>query len=233
MNELQKYIAQAEAWLGAKRGDGVYEEMLYWFNKNPKGLRADTENCCEFTVACALKSLGINQPFIPISNYSNAQAKLFKSLSKTPKIGALAYFDYKDGNGISHVEIVTGLTETEVQTINGNNNHKVVRVSRKRTYRYWAGFGIPDWPEEAVDMTEWQKAAAGQIVIKRGTAGSMVLWLQKYLKSKNHYKAGTLDGICGAYMEQAIRDWQRVNGLYVDGIVGRNCWEYILKGGTL
>lgn len=229
MNERKKYIAQAEAWLGAELGDEKYTEMLNWFNKNPKGIKADTENCTEFNVACALKALGIDQKFIPVASTANAQAKLWKELSKEPQIGAVAYFDYKDGKGISHSEIVTDLTETEVKTINGNYNHKVKRVSRKRTYKYWAGFGIPDWPEEAVNMTEWQKAAAGQIVIKRGTAGSMVLWLQKYLKANGHYKAGTLDGICGAYMEQAIRDWQRAHGLYVDGIVGRNCWEYILK----
>ena len=101
-------------------------------------------------------------------------------------------------------------------------------MSRRKTYRYFAGFGVPDWPKE-VDMTEWQKAAAGQIVVKRGTVGSMVLWMQKYLQKNGHYKAGTLDGICGAYMEQAIKDWQRKNNLYVDGIVGRNCWEFILR----
>lgn len=232
MNDRSLYIAQAEAWLGAKRGDGVYEEMLNWFNKNPKGIKADTENCCEFTVACALKALGINQTFIPISNYSKNQATLWKNgLSKTPEIGSLAYFDYKDGNSISHVEIVTGLTETEIQTINGNSYHKVVRVTRKRTYRYWAGFGIPEWPEEEIDMTKWQEAAAKQIILRKGSVGTLVRWLQSYLKENGHYKNGTLDGVFGSYMEQAVRDFQRAtNGkLYVDGIVGWNTWSYILK----
>lgn len=229
MGDRSRYLAQAEAWLGAKKGDGKYEEMLEWFNKNPKGLKADSENCSEFTVSCALKAISINQPFIPIATTANAQSKMWKSLSRTPVVGSLAYFDYKDGNGISHVEIVTEVTDRDVKTINGNANHKVVRMSRRKTYRYFAGFGVPDWPKE-VDMTKWQEAAAKQITLRKGSVGPLVLWLQRYLQSEGFYKNGTQDGIFGSYMEQAVRDFQRSTGgkLYVDGIVGWNTWNYIL-----
>lgn len=230
MNERTKYLNQAKAWVGAKRGDGVYEEMLQWFNKNPKGIKADTENCCEFTVACALKALGINQHIIPIANYSNAQAKMWKRLSETPAVGSLAYFDYKDGNGISHVEIVTEFDAETIKTINGNYNHRVVEMSRKRTHKYIAGYGIPDWPKEEIDMTKWQEAAARQIVLKKGSVGPLVLWLQKYLQERGYYKTGLLDGVYGATMQQSVRDFQRATDkLYVDGIVGWNTWSYILK----
>lgn len=235
MKDRSKYIAQAEAWLGAKRGDGKYEEMLEWFNKNPKGLKADTENCCEFTVACAIKAFGVDEKYIPVCNYANGQAKMWKKLTTAPSVGSLAYFDYQDGNGISHVEIVTDVTPTEVKTINGNSNHKVVRVTRKRTYKYFAGFGLPDWPKEEVDMTKWQEAAARQIVLKKGSVGTLVRWLQMYLQEQGFYKNGTLDGIFGSYMQQAVKDFQRASAgkpkgdLYVDGIVGWNTWNYILK----
>lgn len=228
MGDRSNYIKTAKSWLGAKRGDGRYEEMLAWFNKNKQGYKADTENCCEFTVACAIKTFGTNQPFIPVINYANAQAKMWKSLSKTPVVGSLAYFDYKDGKGISHVEIVTEVTDNEVKTINGNSNHKVVEVTRKRTYRYFAGFGVPNWPKE-VDMTKWQEAAAKQIQLQKGSSGPLVLWLQDYLKDKGFYKNGLRDGVFGRTMKQAVMDFQRSTGkLYVDGIVGWNTWDYIL-----
>lgn len=227
MGERTKYLEIAESYIGAKKGDGKYEKMLAWFNKNPKGLKADTENCSEFTVACALQALGINQPFIPISSTANAQAKMWKKLSTTPSVGSLVYFDYRDGNGISHVEIVTDVGEKTITTINGNQNHKVVKMSRLRTFKYIAGYGVPAWPREGIDMTSWQKAAAGQIEIKRGVRGPMVLWLQDYLKEEGFYKAGKRDSYCGSYMADEIGKWQKAKGLYVDKIVGENCWNYI------
>ena len=235
MNDRAKYIKTAEEWLGAKLGDERYAAMLEWFNLNPEGYKADTENCCEFTVACAIKAFGTNQKYIPVSNYSKGQAAKWKTLSKSPEVGSLAYFDYKDGNGISHVEIVVDVSPTEIKTINGNANHKVVRVTRKRTYKFFAGFGIPEWPREEVDMTKWQEAAAKQIILKKGSVGTLVRWLQMYLQEHGYYKNGTLDGVFGSYMQQAVRDFQRAskgkpNGdLYVDGIVGWNTWNYILQ----
>lgn len=227
MGERTNYLKVAESYVGAKRGDGRYEQMLAWFSKNPKGLKADTENCSEFTVACALQALGINQHIIPISNTANAQAKMWKSLSKTPSVGSLVYFDFKDGNGISHVEIVTDVGTSTITTINGNHDHKVVKMSRLRSYKYIAGYGVPAWPKEGIDMTEWQKAAAGQILLKKGSYGTMVLWLQKYLKTEGFYKNGIEDSKFGAYMQTEVKKWQKANGLYVDGIIGVNCWNYI------
>ena len=229
MSDLQKYLDQAKSWIGAKKGDGIYEEMLWYFNQNPQGYKADTENCCEFTVACAIKAFGPNQKYIPVINYAHGQAKLWPKLSDTPTVGSLAYFDYKDGHGISHVEIVTEVTSKEIKTINGNQNHKVVAMSRKPTYKYFAGFGIPEWPKEKVDMTEWQKAVAGQVELKKGQSGSLVLWMQKYLREQGYYQNGEFDSKFGSYMKESVKQWQRANGLYADGIVGPYCWNFILK----
>lgn len=235
MSDRSAYIKTAEAWLGARQGDAAYADMIAWFNKNKQGYRADTENCCEFTVACAIKAFGPDQKYIPVSNYANGQARLWPKLSPAPAVGSLAYFDYGDGNGISHVEIVTDVSPTEIRTINGNSNHKVIRVTRKRTYKYFAGFGLPDWPKEEIDMTKWQEAAARQIILKKGSVGTLVRWLQGYLKDEGFYRNGTLDGIYGSYTQQAVKDFQRASAgkpkgdLYVDGIVGWNTWNYILK----
>lgn len=229
MGELKRYLAQAEAWLGAKKGDGVYEDMLAWFNKNPKGIKADTENCSEFTVACALKSIGIKQAFIPVASTANAQSKMWKKLSSTPSVGSLMYFDYKDGLGISHVEIVTDVRDGTVFSINGNSNHRVVRCSRKTTNRYIAGYGVPDWPREGEDMTAWQKAAIGQIVLKKGSRGTLVKWLQEYLQRQGFYLKGNIDMLWGNYMDSEFERFQQKNGLYVDRICGQKCWEFILK----
>ncbi|MBR6028076.1 MAG: peptidoglycan-binding protein [Clostridia bacterium] len=55
--------------------------------------------------------------------------------------------------------------------------------------------------------------------LEYGDSGPEVLRLQQALKSLG-YRIGTLDGKYGAYTENAVRKFQRENGLEVDGIAG-------------
>jgi hypothetical protein len=230
MGYRERYLAPANAWVGAKRGDKAYTDMLNCFNTNPKGIKADSEDCSEFTVACAIKAFGKNQHFIPIASTANAQSKLWpEGLSDTPRPASIVYFDYRDGLGISHAEIVEDVYGGIIYTINGNFNHKVVKMNRKLNYRYIAGYGIPDWPKEKEDMNAWQTAAIKQIVLKYGSVGPLVLWLQKYLQSKGYYLMGDRDSKWLEYMDKEFERFQRDNGLYVDRICGVNCWKFILK----
>ena len=68
-----------------------------------------------------------------------------------------------------------------------------------------------------------------QVVLRRGSRNSGVLFLQKYLLSFL-YPITSLDGIFGRETENAVRDFQQENGLTVDGIVGANTWRAILNG---
>lgn len=57
-------------------------------------------------------------------------------------------------------------------------------------------------------------------VIRQGSTGNHVREMQTRLKAWGYY-TGNVDGIFGPLTEQAVRYFQRVNGLVVDGIVGR------------
>ena len=59
-----------------------------------------------------------------------------------------------------------------------------------------------------------------------GDSGDAVLKLQKALKSLG-YNVGTLDGKYGAYTENAVRKFQKANGLKVDGIAGEKTQQAI------
>lgn len=59
--------------------------------------------------------------------------------------------------------------------------------------------------------------------IRRGNNGAYVKYLQQKLTSKL-YPLGAADGIFGGATEQAVREFQRENGLAVDGIVGPATW---------
>ena len=64
--------------------------------------------------------------------------------------------------------------------------------------------------------------------LRRGSRSSAVKVIQERLASKG-YKCGYPDGIFGRKTDRAVRTYQRANGLVVDGIVGRNTWNRLLK----
>ena len=64
--------------------------------------------------------------------------------------------------------------------------------------------------------------------IQYGSKGADVARLQNYL-NKYGYKL-TVDGDFGAKTQEAVRAYQRNNGLAVDGIVGTNTWSALQSG---
>ncbi len=64
-----------------------------------------------------------------------------------------------------------------------------------------------------------QVHTASAVVLKQGSTGSEVTTMQKKLKNWGYY-FGTVDGIFGAKTKEAVKYFQRKNGLSVDGIVG-------------
>ena len=66
--------------------------------------------------------------------------------------------------------------------------------------------------------------------VSYGSKGSDVTELQKLLNN-NGYNLST-DGIFGAKTQAAVNDYQKKNGLSVDGIVGTNTWGALTKAQT-
>ena len=60
---------------------------------------------------------------------------------------------------------------------------------------------------------------ASAAVLKQGSKGSEVTTMQRKLKNWGYY-FGSVDGIFGAKTTEAVKYFQRKNGLSVDGIVG-------------
>jgi peptidoglycan hydrolase-like protein with peptidoglycan-binding domain/GH25 family lysozyme M1 (1,4-beta-N-acetylmuramidase) len=64
--------------------------------------------------------------------------------------------------------------------------------------------------------------------IKFGDSGAEVLRLQNLLQQLSYY-SGSLDGIWGAGTNQAVKLFQKLNNLTVDGIVGSNTWNALMS----
>ena len=55
--------------------------------------------------------------------------------------------------------------------------------------------------------------------------GEDVFRVQLKLQSLGYSEVGIADGIFGALTDQAVRNFQRDNGLQVDGIIGQKTWD--------
>ena len=61
--------------------------------------------------------------------------------------------------------------------------------------------------------------SVGAVTYKRGSTGSVVTQIQTRLKNWGYY-TGAVDGIYGSKTEEAVRSFQRKNGLTADGMAG-------------
>lgn len=100
--------------------------------------------------------------------------------------------------------------------------HAQVGVQLSNLTTAWTHYAIPKnlYTEEEI------KAAGGIILmttLKFGSRNSSVKELQKYLKKFGYYN-GEIDGAFGKKTEEAVKAFQEVYGLKVDGIVGEQTW---------
>lgn len=64
-------------------------------------------------------------------------------------------------------------------------------------------------------------------LLRRSNRGNFVFLLQFTLNQTKAYNL-SVDGIFGAATENAVKDFQNINGLTADGIVGQNTWKSLL-----
>lgn len=75
---------------------------------------------------------------------------------------------------------------------------------------------------QKVDGIAGPNTLNGSPIVRRGARGNITKLIQE--------KLGIIaDGIFGANTEVAVKNYQRTNGLSVDGIVGRNTWRKLLN----
>lgn len=79
-----------------------------------------------------------------------------------------------------------------------------------------------------VDGLRGPKTLDACVTVKRGARGNITRLIQERLNSVG-FKLST-DGIFGSGTKNAVKVFQRNRGLSADGIVGRNTWEWLLKG---
>ena len=80
----------------------------------------------------------------------------------------------------------------------------------------------------AVDGLRGPKTLGACVTVKRGARGNITKLIQERLNSVGFHIS--TDGIFGSGTEKAVKVFQKNRGLVTDGIVGRNTWDWLLKG---
>lgn len=93
--------------------------------------------------------------------------------------------------------------------------------------------GIWNYVEPANETPTWvhfdeRQVVAGYPMLKYGSKGVYVCIAQDALTTLG-LNTGGLDGIFGSKTQNAVMEFQRNNGLSVDGIIGNNTWRILMN----
>ena len=115
-------------------------------------------------------------------------------------------------------------------TANGTRSRAVIAekilLYNKAAGKVLAGLTKRRKAEWELFLTSCQIKGKTKLVIKRGSRGEDVIYLQKQLTILG-YSVGNVDGIFGVKTLEAVKAFQAENKLVVDGIVGSKTWEVL------
>lgn len=205
-------------------------------------------------IVCFGLELASKLTYQPIGGFSalcSASAQFYKNNKAwftTPEIGDQVFF--YSGGGINHTGLVETVNGGYFTTIEGNSSDMVARRSYYIGNSYVAGFGRPNWSiinlvgsstNSNTNNTNNSSTSTSTPIsiptsnptvqsiyplIKRGTSKKIsVCAMQKLLDCKG-YDLGKwgIDGDFGWDTFQALRTFQKKNGLLVDGECGDYSW---------
>lgn len=125
-------------------------------------------------------------------------------------------------NNVTHTEAPK---PTSAPTPNNNTNKLnydgwVARLQTELNNQFHKGLNV--------DGLRGSKTLGACVTVKRGARGNITRLIQERLNSVGFHIS--TDGIFGGGTENAVKVFQRNRGLSADGIVGKNTWEWLLRG---
>ena len=109
---------------------------------------------------------------------------------------------------------------TNNHTVKSNYDAWVARLQSELNNQFHKGL--------AVDGLKGPKTLSACVTVKKGAKGNITKLIQERLNSVG-FSLST-DGIFGRGTEKAVKVFQKNRGLTADGILGRNTWDWLLKG---
>ena len=155
-----------------------------------------------------------------------------------PKVGDQIFFKYSnDDSTADHTGIVVRVTDSLVETIEGNSGSEVKRKAYQRTDKTIIGYGHPRYDAELKKtVTKEVKTVNIEMpILRKGSSGNAVKTLQRLLRQLQYVNTDgktllIVDGNFGSNTEAAVKRYQKNRGARnPDGIVGEWTWNKLLK----
>ena len=243
---------------GESSGSRNYTEYGYWYGTQVQGNSGGSYYAwCAYFISWCARQAGIPTSIISNASYACAGSDNgdFKNLdfysrgSYTPKVGDLVFFCWEGNSSCwDHVEIVIGVSSSEVTTLGGNTGDNNVKSrSWSLDHSYIRGYGVPKYttgstpspdptptpaPSGGVqDLTnpknpnKYSTPPSGTY-LNVGDSGTYVRWLQACLNQCGY--SCDVDGQFGYGTAEALKGFQRAYGLTVDGGFGPECRTKII-----
>lgn len=184
---------------------------------------------CACFISWLAKKLDITD-IIPVDMSCNRQISKFKALGvwhtdKNFKSGDILYYDWDKSGDADHVGIVEKSEGNSLTVIEGNNgSYPDDRVRRREINSKSSvifGYARPDYSSENNISFP---------LLRNGDSGTAVKILQAFLTAYK-YNIGNygIDGEFGIDTESAVRQFQKNSEIEVDGIVGKDTWNKLMK----
>ena len=216
-----------------------------FFNGNKNGF----DWCAQFPTWCVWKLTGKNKKKTEyilcvggdLSAGCGFALKYYKAagrFDKTPKVGDQIFFKYtNDSSTADHTGIVVRVTDSLIETIEGNSGNEVKRKCYQRTDKTIIGYGHPRYdaePKKTVTK-EVKTVDISMPILRKGSTGEAVKTLQRLLRQLQYVNLDgktliIVDGNFGSNTEAAVKRWQQKHLNGVDGIVGVKTWNKLLNG---
>lgn len=183
--------------------------------------------CCVF-VWWILSSCGIK---VPKTASCMTMADDFKKKGRwfdTPQIGDVVFFKFNtNSRWTNHVGLVVDIKGNEITTVEGNtsinSNDNGGAVMRRKRSKNIVGYGRPEYDNTVISTNPNLKP-----VLMRGSTGDYVRAWQTYLQSCN-IDCGKIDGDYGKLTEKAVKEYQKIKGLPVTGVIDADDWNSVGK----
>jgi hypothetical protein len=225
----------AKSQIGYVEGKNNHSKYGAWYG-------IDNAPWCAMFVSWCFTQAG--QPLPAIQNakgyaYCPSGVNYFKKIGqyyKTPKVGDIVFFDWQ-ADGISdHTGLVLEIKNSQqIITIEGNtspsnqsNGGQVMQ--RSRMVQHCHGFGRPSYDGiSKVPNVGNQHLFDGTYLRLRTPhmEGETIKLVQQQLK--RHGYLIDADGVFGNQTHQAVKEFQRIKHLEIDGVVGAQTWQEVFK----
>lgn len=217
-----------------------------FFNGNKNGF----DWCAQFPTWCTWKLTGEDKEKAEyilcvggdLSAGCGFALKYYKQagrFDRNPKVGDQIFFKYSnDDSTADHTGIVVRVTDSLVETIEGNSGNEVKRKAYQRNDKTIIGYGHPRYdaePKKTVITKEAKNVNIEMPILRKGSSGNAVKTLQRLLRQLQYVNLDgktllIVDGHFGSNTEAAVKRYQQKHLNGVDGIVGIKTWNKLLKG---